>query len=1000
MVIFNICANKNDLFNSWLIRFWGADIWIKGVTRFNFLLSKNVNKFDIKKFNFSQIFTKALEKIVFSPKQIELDKQKQVELESKKRFEMGIHAPKVEVKSKKNVEKSSIQRFCDKFLVPINKFKSFNIDKQKMIQNRLKQVTEKNFLDFSSINFLNNFKLLDFYRIFGYYLYLSLKKNFEENSDFNSKKSIFYQLKMLFVNFWDIILLKFNSKKAIKTLSNFNLKNSLELIVKKIIFSTNNNNKFVMLVLNYILKSNYNVNFNQKSLEINNQVFQSIIQKAIVKHFLNEFLTELFKLNNVKLPKLLQKIWKFINLNFSDEVFLNQNGLWIHLVHLSQKFIFIFVEIKLIRRKKDLEAVGSPDHFVWKSIIWVLRLEASGLSLFGLKNLSIPSITSFSPYSQKKVNNKSQLLIKQPKNGSVNANVSTETIKSLNRLQEVPFCTNENYLILLESVDSNLKMTNNALWPLKVQIQIKKDYLDELENIFKGFSWKFLFFNYWCKKPDFKNNTQLLVSILKITQLEFKFYEYLNVQKKEYSEMLFKRQQYLNAICLAKYLKSFPLYFKWWLDYRTRMYTYESQFLGLSVVSYLRPLISFKQFFIQDCDSFFILLLIFYKNDPIILEKLKLFNKKLILNNLSNKIKIAFLIKFFYLNKIKIKLSNIILRNLKLAIIDLVKSKSFSTNFHISIDQKSSSLSLLAFIFKDYRLLMRTNFVKKNPIDLYEWMASFLLKWVKLKKNSVSKGLYFLIKLFKLDRVYLKTATMNFFYSQNWKGRLLNWKKKILESLNISVLNKDLYMELKWFSINFPNFLQYLFPELFYNIKILRKIFFIAAKSSNCVSLTTLDNTDIKYKFYNVNKRKIKVWSSLKKRWVSVSINQLNNDVTSQVYSRYKRSFIANFIHLLDGSVLRHILNKIDTRFPLTTLHDCFKLNPVHLKFVYTELEAFYKKELNQNWLFHSVLKPLLRNINNQSDKKKIENLYRKLILPKKKLSLRYFNIKNLYPVE
>ena len=110
------------------------------------------------------------------------------------------------------------------------------------------------------------------------------------------------------------------------------------------------------------------------------------------------------------------------------------------------------------------------------------------MSLFGLKNLSIPSITLFSPYDEKKVNDKSQFLIKQPINGSVNANVSTDTIKSLNRLQKVPFCMNENYLILLESVDSNLKMTNNALWPLKVQIQIKKDYLDELENIFKGFS--------------------------------------------------------------------------------------------------------------------------------------------------------------------------------------------------------------------------------------------------------------------------------------------------------------------------------------------------------------------------------------------------------------------------------------------------------------------------------------------------------------------------------
>jgi hypothetical protein len=102
---------------------------------------------------------------------------------------------------------------------------------------------------------------------------------------------------------------------------------------------------------------------------------------------------------------------------------------------------------------------------------------------------------------------------------------------------------------------------------------------------------------------------------------------------------------------------------------------------------------------------------------------------------------------------------------LKLEIDKLINCPNFSTNFRISIDQKTSGVCLLSLLFSDREAAIHSNLVSKNQKDIYVVLLKKLLPWLKNNCPGFNRYTKKMSHLFK-NRNFFKSGVMKFFYSQ------------------------------------------------------------------------------------------------------------------------------------------------------------------------------------------------------------------------------------------
>jgi hypothetical protein len=166
-----------------------------------------------------------------------------------------------------------------------------------------------------------------------------------------------------------------------------------------------------------------------------------------------------------------------------------------------------------------------------------------------------------------------------------------------------------------------------------------------------------------------------------------------------------------------------------------------------------------------------------------------------------------------------------------------------------------------------------------------------------------------------------------------------------------------------------------------------------------------LDGSLISWGFFSKVPYKFKLFNSYLDKYISSSAQHLELSENDQkVISRFSRSILPNVIHSIDGGILRIIVSQMFTvtGYRLVHLHDSFMCNPVLLDTLYTLLSNFYKSSSTHDWLNTLIFDPILFSIKDQDPQSilKIKRLINKFKRNNPITSRRYFNIKNLYPIQ
>lgn len=731
-----------------------------------------------------------------------------------------------------------------------------------------------------------------------------------------------------------------------------------------------------------------------------NPILQKILKEKLATFFVKKMIFFLFL--NKNLPEEQKKeIQSWIINHFKDDTFLKANNLLSIYLKLVAKFILCLVHSKVIRNKG---VNFQRKVHTYKIRSWEIFSHTSGLKI-NSNWLTLPylDINKPSDYTRDGKNKDNESLINPPIDGQlISTDFSETALNSINILQNSSFKINPIYLKILEKVDeTEIKMP----WPTKrdfsAQLRLLKKYAIKIPHLqFKIKAFIFL-------KKTYKNSNDfktIACLSLRLSEVEFNLIQNFLKQLSIFKSFVIKRKFFLKTLLLATHLKNYTLSFSMFLDYRYRMYYLFSLGLGPGGPNYLKRLLNFSKKVKLTYYSFFYILRSYYSNEKLILKKLDDYFSDLEIKIIFDSQKIMLLINFFYCNPLILSKSNLSESLLKREILHIIRSKKFSSNIMLTIDQKASSLVFFSILFRDALLARKCNLITKKSNDVYLFFQTQLIKWLKSKDRKLSKGLKLIVKLFKMNRSLLKNSIMKFLYSQKWSVRLNDWVFAIKKILKLSFLNSDIYTELKWISINFENFISFVFPNLVRNLSLLKQIFRLSIKATNQVCFKSIDNSHLVYKFFHIDSKVIKIWDQKKKKYISIRVKSTSSKVTNILVNRYFRSLLPNLLHFIDSSVLRVMIIRLKNVIPLdqlqlVTQHDSFSISAAWLPVLYTELQSFYKKSSSQTWLQDIVIEPIKQNLKDEKDRKKVDKLFSKFVFGKK-WSGRYFDIRNVYPPE
>lgn len=699
------------------------------------------------------------------------------------------------------------------------------------------------------------------------------------------------------------------------------------------------------------------------------------------------------------------KIGKDVNFTetspFYIKILLNSN-IFSQLAKVALGLIFILKKIGVIHRDttKLLGYINLKSKH--KSFFWELD---SDLSYFILQNSIVKNVPIITQLSTDDLTASNFFL--EPVHGFSTVDQPEKVLTSLNISQQTTSSINKIYLKLLLDINDSTNPKILSPFPTELQMSNQNELVSFLKNKIDHFyKFEILHKLFLRMGHESKSNKKIIITkiynLLNISLIELRQYNFYLKENNKFKTMCNDKNKFWKCITLAKHLNNYQFCIPKFCDYRLRIY--EKGCLAFSA-GYLKHLLTDTAYLKQNFVSFQYILISYYRHNSYKLKKFKNFLGSLNLLD-SDKTNITKLIDYFRSNQIKIlddlNKDFFYLKLLKLEIDKLINCPNFSTNFRISIDQKTSGVCLLSLLFSDREAAIHSNLVSKNQKDIYVVLLKKLLPWLKNNCPGFNRYTKKMSHLFK-NRNFFKSGVMKFFYSQTWTGRLNDWKKIIVNS--VGTINEKIYSQLKWFSLNFEKFLSNFFPDLLFNIRCLKKLCVSTFKLINKISIKTLDGSLISWGFFSKVPYKFKLFNSYLDKYISSSAQHLELSENDQkVISRFSRSILPNVIHSIDGGILRIIVSQMFTvtGYRLVHLHDSFMCNPVLLDTLYTLLSNFYKSSSTHDWLNTLIFDPILFSIKDQDPQSilKIKRLINKFKRNNPITSRRYFNIKNLYPIQ
>ena len=507
------------------------------------------------------------------------------------------------------------------------------------------------------------------------------------------------------------------------------------------------------------------------------------------------------------------------------KVFFAEKQIWYfestYLTHLLLSFFEETGVIKHIYKEKTRKPAKYKEYIIY---VFNHKLDNSIASAHNIPRILPPSIAE----------SKDEVVdwIAPVKNGYHNIQVSDEAIKSLHIAQKKQFVVSEKFENLLKEVNRERKKQKEFPTEYEFNEQVS-EYKKWSETTWSN-SLKVVVFSLLRNKlslqtevPEKMKTFTKMARICGITRMEYSANTTKNLKKFKLATAKSNRQILLTSLDISNLYKGYCLYYSTRLDFRLRMYPLE--YLMSRTSGYLKNLLEEHKPRRLTTIGFKNMLTAYYSPEP---EKLQKFNEE-------KQDSFQSMGKFFQENKINLSNQALYFELLQIEISDLLNSKIKKTALQLEIDQVGSGPTLIALLTSNKILAEKCNLLEGPFSCIY----SYLLKQTKIFFKEKMSNINTETKAFKFlteNRKSQKYALMCFFYNEEHRSRTDRWIEQYEEIYEITVPEdeKELFHK---FSIEYPEFMNYVFPNLKRQLDILNEAALIVVEQNLPIKIDTLE---------------------------------------------------------------------------------------------------------------------------------------------------------------
>ena len=517
------------------------------------------------------------------------------------------------------------------------------------------------------------------------------------------------------------------------------------------------------------------------------------------------------------------------------------------------------------------------------------------------------------------------------KKGRSTAQASNEAIKALNIAQKKEFIINEDFIKILKAKDLE---EQSSEFPTKKAFETQReDYLAWKHSSWSNILSKTLYtvtdrFVKSATDKDVETRKHIaIVRMCKLTRAEC----YANMATNQIRDKLLvmksSRQLLMTSLDISVLYQNFPLYYSTLLDFRLRMYPL--QYLLSRTTGYLKNLLKESKSRKLTTVGIGHMIEAYYSTSPSQRYEFKKKGKK------------KEMLKFFLENRLCDLENQVVYFKLLEHEIFKIANGHTKTALPLEIDQVGSGPTLIALLTGNKALAQKCNLLEGPFQCIYTYLLSKTKDFICHYDNDILKKAPKSFNLLTTDRKAAKYAIMCFFYNEKHLSRTNRWKEQFEELHGISVDNGE-YALLSKFSIDFPLFLDFVFPKLLDQLNLLNEAMQVLTGQGQPVKIKTLDGSIITWDFDHVTHLKKNYYNpstgTHDQYRLNISVKSPTKQTTRNRTRQHTTGFRPNLIHSIDGAIMRIFITKFyeQTGRRINHLHDCVMVHP-------NDVDTFFK---------------------------------------------------------
>ena len=563
-----------------------------------------------------------------------------------------------------------------------------------------------------------------------------------------------------------------------------------------------------------------------------------------------------------------------------------------------------------------------------------------------------------------------EVFVKPFVKGESNVTISKSARDALNIAQEKKLTVDPYTLKFMARIHNIEKYVGKTPYPKKSELMNKLNELAELGestsvcslqiHIYK----KALTFLSLAKEKGKDGNKKVIYKAFKVANISTAEQDINRKKKKltrEFIVLRAKRQLLQTSLAIAYKYIGFPLYYGTKLDYRTR--NYPREYLLSRTTGHLKHLVMEFVETKLTVEGIIRMMEALYRFSEVLIVEFTIFINDLTFVTALETEKFKLLQEFYHKNRTRCEKESdfddqiVYGEAIKATLNDCFDKGKLTTGRMIEIDQKASGLTLLAMIFGLSSLAKVTNLKGGKPRDIYLEVISVLPAFFEkatYKDPSTGKTVSYergnLIKFLTNDRSVIKGVLMRWSYGEGAYSRGTAFVRIFKESGQGACSDAE-FLTLMAFGRDFDRFLEEIFPGLKERKEILLKVLSIRinatnARDSSAVNIKTIDDCDLAWDFIPTKSIPKMYYNPVTCKHQLYKINQELDGAKAISIRKAKhlRAFFPNFIHSLDGAIMRILIQSIykATGYRIGHIHDAIQVHPNYVNDVYAAIENLY----------------------------------------------------------